>query len=58
VQIEEPEAMKEIRGIRQKMYEETKDLSREDFIAHEKERYKKISSELGLKRKRLISKTV
>ena len=51
--IEEPKAMREIREIRRKQYEETKDLSPEEQIAYDKRLSDEFERESGIKLRRI-----
>lgn len=51
--IEEPEAMREIREIRRKQYEETKDLTPEEQIAYDKRLSDEFERESGVTLRRL-----
>ena len=56
MKIEEPKAMREIREIRRKQYEDTKDLSPKEQIAYDKNMSDEFEKESGIKLRRL-SKT-
>lgn len=51
--IEESKAMQEIREIRRKQYEETKDLSPEEQIAYDRRLSDEFERESGIKLRRL-----
>lgn len=51
--IEEPRTMREIREIRRKQHEETKDLSPEEQIAYDKRLSDEFERESGVKLRRL-----
>jgi len=48
---DEPESMKEIRRIREKQYEETKDMTPEEQIAYIRKKANKVIQDYGLKLK-------
>jgi hypothetical protein len=49
MKIDEPEPMKEIHRIREKLYEETKHMSSEEQIVRTRENVKKLTAEYNLK---------
>ena len=48
---DEPESMKEIRRIREKQYEETKDMTPEEHTEYIRKKARKVMEEFGLKPK-------
>ena len=56
MKIEEPEAMKMIRRIREKQYEETKNMTPEEQIEYDRAKSEELMKRYGLKL-RVISKT-
>ena len=56
MKIDEPESMREIRRIRERQYEKTKDMSPEEQIAHDRAKAEALIKRYGLKLK-VLSKT-
>ncbi len=57
MKIEEPEAMREIREIRRKHYEETKNMTVEERMAYIRNKSKELEKESGVKLPRLTKVT-
>jgi hypothetical protein len=57
MKIDEPKAMREIHEIRNKMYEETKEMSGSEIIAYIKEKAKEHEKKSGIKLPKLSVNT-
>ena len=55
---DEPESMKEIRRIREKQYEETKDMTHEEQMEYDRKKAREVIEQYGLKLKISSSKRI